>query len=708
MLWTSDPSDSHHDPSSPSFTLSPTQRQRRLPSLPSPCSSIPASRRVPSPIQYSGFDRQNRRLQLRHANCRAPAIPTEIVALPSVRSPSMTQASIFYSKRDDPSPRESKINRRTNSQSSSTSSNILGELESSTRRSKRASRKASVDDILVDETVTAGLCEHELKAKDQTSVATADMTLREGSVNIRTPSRAERMKVSKKPNHRKRSSTMESTSRGTSSYILHLEEQLAALQVQVESLTSPKTLNSTTSQIRSLTCEARILRDEVSAWEEKFEERVQEGINERATVESSLKAQIKDLERERDAKEEQMIELEWEVDRLHKIARTSEELEAENKNLSRRLDVLTELLALSPTKSTNFSMGFLPEDAGERKTRKARPKSMVPRISCSPERVWTKSPAPGSLARSTDSASNPAFCNRSLSHVTEAAEYEDLGTPSRGIAISSDSSAIISDGSPVTPTDEPAQATRSRPVSFSSDGSNISDSLNSPVSIISDHKVRRQRKMRHFRSGSCGPKALILPSASLSGSISTQVPPSASEEDPDQCTPKAKRTSLGLIPSRFGPTSSYGSTSNHAIQSEDRSLTPESMTEARHRTITSYHRRGSSRIASISSTASGFSPAVSGTAAQFDSLFAELDQAEGTGEGPRSLSTTTEGTSAALGMEYMMAVTAGGESQAEISLTRLFWELFRLPFRLGRRTITIWRAPIWWLLAMVFGRHWGF
>ncbi|KMU89081.1 hypothetical protein CIHG_06883 [Coccidioides immitis H538.4] len=83
--------------------------------------------------------------------------------------------------------------------------------------------------------------------------------------------------------------------------------------------------------------------------------------------ESQLRSKVRALERELETKDNKIRELEWEAEMDHQRLRSLEAVNSTNRSLERRVDVLTELLAQSPSKSeqdarTNIGLGSIPPD----------------------------------------------------------------------------------------------------------------------------------------------------------------------------------------------------------------------------------------------------------------------------------------------------------------------------------------------------------
>lgn len=167
-------------------------------------------------------------------------------------------------------------------------------------------------------------------------------------------------------NRRQQRSLLRSKSNETLLYIDHLENQLLAAQTQLEVYTSPATTTIASAELRKLMKESEMLKREAEHWEGKIVERVEEEMRRRVESETRLKTSIANLEHEMLSKEERVVDLEEELEFAHRKvkelergsrfvlarAKQMEALETANRDLERRVDVLTGLLAHSPTVPT--------------------------------------------------------------------------------------------------------------------------------------------------------------------------------------------------------------------------------------------------------------------------------------------------------------------------------------------------------------------
>ena len=282
-----------------------------------------------------------------------------------------------------------------------------------------------------------------------------------------------------------------------SRYIDHLETQLASTKAQLEAVTSPSTIKAQSARIRSLQRHTANLSAEVADWTARFEERVEEAVWRRARGERDLRARVRELEEALDARQTVATELEFELDEARARIRQAEEMEV---SLGRRVDVLTELLAQSPTRL---------DPGGAAKRRGSR--CSLPPIPLSP-----------SLKRLSRAFSNDGSCHssyqgssRSIQECPEDDQepIEEAEWPPganaglvRHISWSADS------GSPVAKFTPPAPHPPSRRTSTISMASNGAAAADTP-STDDPRSCSRRRTMRRFAPGTTTLKPLILPTA---------------------------------------------------------------------------------------------------------------------------------------------------------------------------------------------------
>ena len=287
----------------------------------------------------------------------------------------------------------------------------------------------------------------------------------------------------------------------TKQYIEHLESQLAAMEAQINSLGSPDSTRSQAAKLKALTTESKMLRQEVSDWEERFNERVHQQVEEHEITIRSLKAQVKLVQRASDAANENLKLMEAESEGMKQQIESVERL---NQDLERRVELMSELLAKSPTK-TNFddpSLRDVPQRSPSRLTSRILPvSSRLSMYTRDSGAVFNRQATPGSpslLSRRPDLGDNSASAC-----LVQAGTYRAL---SMDIDSETSQRALINDDftSP--------ERRRLTGQFFQSD---------------SETRKKPARRMRRFYTGSTGPKALILPVTAQSGQFVASAPVTA-------------------------------------------------------------------------------------------------------------------------------------------------------------------------------------
>lgn len=226
---------------------------------------------------------------------------------------------------------------------------------------------------------------------------------------------------------------------------------------------------------RSLNTEIHMLRREIEEWEDKFEARVSEEVAWRTEIESDLKAKIIFLEDQLEGYACRIKELERARELQAQKLRRAESLRSTNRNLERRIDVLTQLLAQPLAKLDRRSPPLSPMRSPG--PRLSRPKSML----LSPP-LQTES-----LPRAADN-----FVETGREITASNFVPDDSAMTSSSISSKSQWSSPVSRLSSVS-----SQWSMPLPLPFESQG----------------RKPARHRSMRTFASGTCALKPLILPSA---------------------------------------------------------------------------------------------------------------------------------------------------------------------------------------------------
>ncbi|KAL8708347.1 MAG: hypothetical protein Q9220_006727 [cf. Caloplaca sp. 1 TL-2023] len=473
---------------------------------------------------------QARRLQLRHAGFRGKTLPTRRVS--PILGSSILSSEIFGRVvSNENSPHNLEKRQLYGEDLPPSPVNILQELHNSARR-KRHPPRPSIGAIFQDDTATAPADEDSVvswysEASNNSSPmqprnASIPMPkLRELSFNGRTPPPLSSPLTKQTRGRNGSRANGRSTSTEAAKYIEHLESQLVAVNTKLDSLMSPTSHKARAAKLRTLTSEARSLRQQVLDWESKFDERVKDERSQLAQVEMSLMARLQALEDEVEAKDNRVRDLEWEMEKLRGRVKDAEGLETVNADLERRIEVLTSLLVQSPTKLDVCSAASSPSKH-DHKSRTPRPRSMMPRV--------PQSPGPMRLSLNISSDMNTRHSRRSIASAASpspcsgpAIELAQL-QPGNEMGESKDTSDM---GSANSSSYRSPPSSSSRPTSLHSSGSFGAYCWGLPLPPEPDTQVlasQKQRRMRRFPSGTASLKPLILPSASGTSSLPASAP----------------------------------------------------------------------------------------------------------------------------------------------------------------------------------------
>lgn len=312
----------------------------------------------------------------------------------------------------------------------------------------------------------------------------------------------------------------------SSGYAEHLENLAESLRAQAH---SPQTGAPFKAKFEAAKLENNKLKDIIQDLEDAFDAKVKEAVEHMSTVEVDLRRRIRNLEDELEQKSSIITELEYEksearvdVTVIDSLKATIEKLEAENRSLEdanrsigKRNEVLTELLAVSPTKLQQGVDLFSPKrDVGRRR---ARPQSMlIPRLPSSPGLRYSSRPQSlvGSPATSPHCYSSHMILAEEMESAEGVREGEVRQNP---IDLQS-----VDSGLGESCSTKSADMGSSRRSTIVSQGS-ISPSswgLPLPTSPLKDDatiKAPSRRKPRRFLTGSTQLKPLLLPSLAGEG-----------------------------------------------------------------------------------------------------------------------------------------------------------------------------------------------
>ncbi|GAD98978.1 conserved hypothetical protein [Paecilomyces variotii No. 5] len=492
----------------------------------SPPSSSPTQLRPAKP-----FSLQNRRLQLRNAGFRAAQVPSRKISdhltttwrsLSGGSEPETDKENLVGSPTHDDSSRDNSLRRRVN---------VLQEINNSSSRRRHTSPRPSVTTLFADLSPRQHSPDSLSSPSWRKSVPRLDppisfdgsddsefdsaMKSREYSLSGHSPLGHSAGIVRRK----RRSPRRQQADYETTKYIEHLEAQLAASQTELDSRqTSP--IKPQLTKLRSLNAEIRALKQELADWQDKFESRVREEAGSRLETESRLKAKISALEERIEADQRRIQELVYDNEMQAQKLRNSEALSSTNRSLERRVDVLTELLAVSPTRadaarSPTRVDALSPVKNG---TPRLRPRSMMPCIPCSPRARQDGAFQPLAVDVNT-SDDVPCLSVETAENMNDEQTLPDMSSPStRPDSIFTDS---LSADSTLLSSMPKSQRNSTMSQLSSTSGWGL------PFPFTPDPTGRRQsrhKSMRRFPSGTCNLKPLILPSAT--GTMS-DCPPSA-------------------------------------------------------------------------------------------------------------------------------------------------------------------------------------
>ncbi|GAB7363183.1 hypothetical protein MBLNU230_g3466t1 [Neophaeotheca triangularis] len=498
------------DTSSPSPLISKLAENR--------ADSTPSRNTPAKPLSGPGASRQSRRLQLRNAGFRGPTMPSRKV---TPKASSDITADTLTSHSKDRSPSEETENYAPSAsirvpsgnmalgglqvgKTRRTSGGILQEIRSpgslTGRQSigKKAKPRPSTGNFVVQSPN-----DPVAPRNDYDAAFTAHETLLSSPPPPTSHKHSIKPKKTKSrariPNKQRRSVSAEA-----SKYIEALEAELASTQSQLSAVNSPSVTRRQKSAMRSLNAETRQLEVEIAEWEERYDERIQEEADRFAEIEAGLRANIRSLEQQAEEGTYRLQELELELENARDSLESAEQA---NVHMERRLEIMGELLATSPTKIDFTTPGAV------RRNRHQRPKSMMPRFPTagslrgSPERIPRTQPTSPDMAfgyRRAPSAAPSAGDNihQGLS-IDTSLPISDL---------SSDGGSVFSEA-PMTGD----SMTTAGPDTLS---------LSRTSSHFEPHAFKKPtRRMRRFHAGSIGPKPLILPATSHYESVPASAPP---------------------------------------------------------------------------------------------------------------------------------------------------------------------------------------
>ncbi|KAL2367306.1 hypothetical protein RJ035_005836 [Blastomyces gilchristii] len=468
---------------------------------------------------------QNRRLQLRNAGFRGALLQSRKPSPPFTRWRSPSGASDQHTEKqsDDTASIDQSCNLSKLTTSHTRRSSILEEINNSTQRRYRQSPRPPAASLFHDlpspdpptstndfPLYSPSKCSGQLGPPidlDTFDYSDTDMPSKPRKPSWRSSSPFSSLdRPKRRPNITNRNSDLE-----LSRYIEHLEEQLAASLNRAESIDS-STTNIQAAKFKALNAEYKILKQELLEWETKFEARLKDELRNTIDKESELRAKIRSLERLVEIKENKIHEQQWEIEMATQKLQNMEAVNATNRSLERRIDVLTELLAQSPTRMEPSSgLNIVPETSSSQADgiyHTPRPRSMFSKIPLSPVRKALFQPL---SVPSSNAVTDPSV------HYHQASDHPYVSPPQRfeqtdDAELMSLDSGVGDSCSP--PSTRALDSQRSSMISHaSSNPSHWGTSF--PLSPEIQGKFSsRHRRMRRFPPGSCTLKPLILPATS--------------------------------------------------------------------------------------------------------------------------------------------------------------------------------------------------
>ena len=474
--------------------------------------------------QSPSLSRQARQLQLRNTGFHATAIALCRISPVFGSSPHTSDRVNPSFQTEEAQPGVAERRRLHGEDMPPNTVKVLQEIHNSNRQ-RRSSPRTGFGKIFQDATATSTPRMTSWYNESSNTCSPAALSassvnmnkLREISLNEKTPPPLNSPLARQVRGKRKKRVNLRSTSSDSTQYIDHLESQLAAANAKLDVLVSPNTTKARCTRIRVLTTENRSLKQDLANWEKGFSEKMQEERERHVKVEKAIRLKLHTLQGEIEDRNARVKELEWDLECLLARLKDKEGVEMLNTDLEKRVDVLSELLAHSPTKLDLYSATPSPSKANY-KERTPRPRSMVPRIPSSPcgVRLPLKAISKMELWRSKSFSSS-----MSISESPEGPVPKDQvggDTTSSQLIEQPTQSGSLDHGSETPHSLHSTTATSSRRTSIYSNSSH-SQGLSTwglPEHIDSDVQrkfVNRQRRMRRFASGACSLKPLILPSA---------------------------------------------------------------------------------------------------------------------------------------------------------------------------------------------------
>ena len=481
-------------------------------------------------------------MQLRNIGFRASRIPTRRISPLFGATPIGTESFTRTTNREN-SPHNTEKRSAYGENLPSAPVNILQEIHNSAGR-KTGSPRRGFGGIFQDSTSQAAAEDKSeaswyRESSNNCSPAAASpgstmFKLREVSGNQRIPPMSSPL-VKHVNDRRVSRPKLRSTSFETTQHIEYLERELASANAKNDSDSSPATKKRRSAKMRTLAVENNNLRQELAEWQRKYDMRVDDEVQKRLEFEADMKERLDALESESEMKDARIGELEWELECVKIKARGAEGLEEVNKDLEKRIDVLTNLLVPSPTWMDVRSAATSPSKQDPTK-RTPRPRSMLSKAPSSPEGARL------SLATVSETAfgdpQNFGLASRGSQVVDEGEQL--FASPEHGLSPRCEEALPLPDGIELSTQNgffgsrsQTSISARSLPSSFSRPASFMSGSSfggapwGIPVLPECESEANgppKRRRMRRFASGSKSLKPLVLPTATNLPSLPISAP----------------------------------------------------------------------------------------------------------------------------------------------------------------------------------------
>ena len=405
--------------SSPTATSALHSRSRSIGALSIRDRSPNSSNTTPKSLPHT---RQQRILQTRQARFSAQRLSVNAITFPQVIRSSENDSPHFstprFGKQDESPSHADMIADLTGSSPTSTILNEIANFTASRKRSLQPRAPIPVFKDTSDLKNTSlidrnALCDAPAFSTDSIEDTSTDMGLRELSVNLQrsSPNTAGSLHHASLRSSARRRTSQAKHRFNSEEYIQHIENEL---QMVKESMYSPNTHLPWKEKLKKARQENDQLKKEVETMKSSFELEMRNTVERLTENELRLKRKVRDLEEDVERKDAIIQELEYnreesKIDlgaldamraRIDRLEEERSSLELTNRGMTKRNEVLTHLLALSPTKS---SYGVeLPTP----RRKNARPMSLIiPRNPSSPIECTSSSRPQSVLISPTQTAS---------------------------------------------------------------------------------------------------------------------------------------------------------------------------------------------------------------------------------------------------------------------------------------------------------------